>query len=117
MLDPWPIAIETLFGAHLVPAVRWPAARTRIVKFIEPDSEPDLELPPEPVAPRTTSLDEAVLAGLQAAGVASVRDLAAELGQPRQTVWRRLRQLSAQGQVHLAPNGWRPTQAPGPGGF
>lgn len=105
-MDSWHVLIAMLVGAWPVPVLTWPADRTRIV-VAAPDTEPDLDLPPEPPAPAPlTAADAAILEHLADAGPASVRAVAAAACIPRQTAWRGLQRLQGRGLVVLADKGW-----------
>lgn len=106
MLDPWRFALALLLGAYPAPTVHWPPERVHLVVNIGPDTEPDIELEPEPKAVQISPRDELVFEHItQSAGV-SVRQTAAALGITREMVRRSLDRMRAVGRLEYDGEGW-----------
>jgi len=107
MVDAWPRVVGALIGAVQAPALRWPPDRVHVIIARGPDDEPDLELPPEPPAPRIEPQDELIADYItQAAGI-SVRAAAAHLGLTKSMVARSLVRMRHLGRIEFdSDDGW-----------
>jgi len=107
MLDSaWPRIVRTLSGAVIAaPVVRWPTDRVHVI-VAPPDDQPDLDLPPEPPAPRVDPHDELIVDYItQSVGI-SVRAAAADLGLSKSMVSRCLARMHKLGRIEFDGEGW-----------
>ena len=107
MVDAWPRVVGALNGTAQVPVLCWPVSRIHVIIARGPDDEPDLELPPEPPAPRIEPQDELIADYItQAAGI-SVRAAAAHLGLTKSMVSRSLVRMRELGRIEFdRDDGW-----------
>jgi hypothetical protein len=116
MVDPWLQTIDVLICAFAVPAISWPAGRTRrVVAADDPaDDEPLTNKPHTLCLPRLgrSATDSDILAALIAAGGASAPMLAEALHVHRQTAWQRLQRLEGAGLVLRAGGAWQAARVP-----
>ncbi|MDP3822876.1 MAG: hypothetical protein Q8R33_15500 [Burkholderiales bacterium] len=106
-INAWQVAIALLLGTHHPPASAYSPDRVHLVVHLGPDTEPDIELEPEPKPVHISPRDEAVLEFITASAGVSVRDTAGGLGMTREMVRRSLDRLRAVGRVEFEDGeGW-----------
>jgi len=96
-----------LSDAVEAPVVRWPADCVHVITARGPDDEPDLELPPLPLAPPQAQPEDAlILERVTQSDNVSIRAVAADLRLSRQKVWRALRRMRDLGLVAFDGEAW-----------